>query len=168
MTHCFLEPPGLPARAWLSSKKPCAVEKALACLANRPETEAHSSSYSLDHLRQMCFFFFFFLFFWLSFPFGATRNWTRSLAGIQFFVDPFLIPGSASHWPRPGWPSGEAAPNLLFRDFWSEAFSCTLGPRPGLGGLLVFVELGCFQDVIAQGKPSFLPGINNAAYGSAC
>lgn len=31
----------------------------------------------------------------------------------------------------------------------------------------MFVEPGRFQDVIAQGKPSFLPGINKAAYGSA-
>lgn len=35
------------------------------------------------------------------------------------------------------------------------------------GGLLLFVESVRFQDVIAQGKPSFLPGINKAAYGSA-
>lgn len=31
----------------------------------------------------------------------------------------------------------------------------------------MFVEPGRFQDVIARGKPSFLPGINKAAYGSA-
>lgn len=31
----------------------------------------------------------------------------------------------------------------------------------------MFVEPGRFQDVIAQGKPSFLPGINKTAYGSA-
>lgn len=32
--------------------------------------------------------------------------------------------------------------------------------RPWLGGLLLFMEPVRFQDVIAQGKPSFLPGIN--------
>lgn len=56
------------------------------------------------------------------------------------------------------WLSREAAFNLLHRHF-----SCKLelGLRPGC--LLLFVEPGCFQDVIAQGKTSFLPGINKAA-----
>lgn len=65
------------------------------------------------------------------------------------------------------WLSREAASDLLLRRLWVEAFSCKLQPRPQLGGLLLFVEPGRFQDVIAQGKPSFLLRINKVAYGSA-
>lgn len=55
------------------------------------------------------------------------------------------------------WLSREAAFNLLHRHF---SWKLELGLRLGC---LLFVEPGCFQDVIAQGKPSFLPGINKAA-----
>lgn len=48
---------------------------------------------------------------------------------------------------------------------WLKRQKCIVSvPEAGNPGcLLLFVEPGCFQDVIAQGKPSFLPGINKAA-----
>lgn len=137
-------------------------------MASGLETEAYSSPCSLEELKQICFFPL-----WLSFPFGATRDWTGYCQApfsrwiLQCSADPLPFLASESLVTARVWLSREAAPNLLHRRFWSEAFSCRLEPRLRLGGLLLFVEPGRFQDVIAQGEPSFLPGINKAAYGSA-
>lgn len=56
-----------------------------------------------------------------------------------------------------------SSPQPAVKCSWSEAFSWKLQPRLRPGGLLLLVEPDRFQDVVARGKPSFLPGINKAA-----
>lgn len=164
-TCSFLGRLGLWARARLSSGKAvCAVEKALAwpvgwrrrhilVLAHWRSSSkyAFSPSGSVSPLEQP----------------GTGPGIAKPLSAIGFFSVLQTLSLSWSLVTARVWLSREAAPNLLHRRFWSEAFSCRLEPRLRLGGLLLFVEPGRFQDVIAQGEPSFLPGINKAAYGSA-
>lgn len=103
MTHSFPGLSHLLARARLSSEKAVRASKESPGLANRLETEAQAGPCSLDDLRQICFFL------WLSFPFGATRDWTRYCLApsrhpenLPFSADPLLFLGSESHWSRPG------------------------------------------------------------------
>lgn len=161
MTHSFPGPSHLLARARLSSEKAACASKESPGLANRLETEAQSGPCSLDDLRQICFFSL------AQFPLWSNQGLDQVLPG------PFQASRESSVLCRPSPLPGfreslvkasvrllrEVAPYLFLRPFWSEAFSCKLEPGPRLGGLLLFVEPGRFQDVIAQGKPSFLRGI---------
>lgn len=100
-------------------------------------------------------------------------DWTRYCQApsnhpiLRFSAAPLLSLGSKSHWSSLGSGSTGTQPSTCYAGASGRSVLVRAGAQARLGGLLLFVEPGCFQDVIAQGKPSFRRGINKAAYGSA-